>query len=196
MKRLAVVIACVSVPCILAAAGGGGNDVTEPSSYAVEIPAFRTASYDEADTAVNEAVQARGAVIDNLLIQLRDPALPNEAKVHIVYVLGQWRADKAVTALVDMIDLMAVRVDPKLAPGRWGLHPAQEALARIGRPSVTLILKKLGGENNELRRRLMCMVLIDVEGKGIAALRVQKVLEATDDPAQRANLEAALTELR
>jgi hypothetical protein len=160
--------------------------------YAVKIPDFRTQAAEETNKAVDQIVKAYREIVADVLGQLRDGNLANEGKVHAIYVLGQLRATAAVTVLIEDIDLKASKFDPKVGLGRWGSYPAQEALSKIGNPAVNMILDRLPGEKDELRRKLMCFVLIDVEGKPFGKLRLKLKYDEETDPAKKKNLELAL----
>jgi len=140
---------------------------------------------------VNQVTESYYKVVDELMRQFYDPGLSDEDRVYVIYLLGELRAHKAISVLIKYIDLKATRNDPKTRIARWGPYPAQEALVKIGRHAVWMILDKLPDEKNELRRRLMSHVIIDVHGRDIGAILIRKRLDLEKDPARWANLEAA-----
>jgi hypothetical protein len=166
--------------------------VSTDKEFSLRIPDLQARPSEKTDQAVDQVVQTYQAAIAHLIDQLRDAGISKPAKVHAVYLLGQLRATAAVTPLLEQIDLKAEQVDPKGGIGRWGLYPAQEALARIGNPAVQMILDVLPREKDELRRKLMCHVLSDVEGTEFAKLLVQMRRDKETDAARKANLELAL----
>ncbi len=173
----------------------GDNTMSNAKEYVTKLPDFRVQSAEETDKAVDQVVKTYHDALANVIGQLRDGNLANEGKVHAIYLLGQLRATASVAVLIDNIDLKARKVDPKGGIGRWGMYPAQEALAKIGNPAVNMILDKLPAEKVELRRKLMCFVLSDVEGKNFSRLLLKLRLEEEKDQAKRGNWERALAVL-
>ena len=112
--------------------------------------------------------------------------------VYAIVLLGQLRAANAVTTLIEHIDFKPARKDTSGGIGRWGPHPAQEALVKIGTPAVNMVLDKLPAENNDLRRQLMCAVISDALGPKVADATLRFRFADEQNPSHRANLEAAI----
>jgi hypothetical protein len=170
----------------------GGNVMSDEKEYVVKIPDFRTQASENMSDTVDQAVKSYREIIDNIMGQLHQGGISNESKTYTVYMLGQLRAVEAVTVLLENIDLKASKVDPKGGIGRWGMYPAQEALSKIGQPAVNMILDKLPTERDELRRKLMCYVISDVEGKDFGKILVKLRIDQEQDPIRKGHLELAL----
>jgi len=166
--------------------------MSDEKEYVVKIPDFRTQLPENVSQTVDQAVKSYHDIIGNIMAQLRQDGLKNESKVYAVYLLGQLKAAQAVTVLLENIDLKASKVDPKGGIGRWGVYPAQEALSKIGQPAVNMILDKLPTERDELRRKLMCSVIADVEGKDFGTMLVKLRSDQEQDPVRKGHLELAL----
>lgn len=160
--------------------------------FVTRIPDLSGPAWSRADSEVDHAVQSYDDVVAHILRQLREAGLPAQGKVYAIYLLGQWRATASVSTLLENISLTAPRSDPRIGIARWGTYPAQEALARIGSPAVNMILDSLPAEQDQLRRKLMCYVIHDVEGKNLGRLILQSRLANESDGGRRANLQAAL----
>lgn len=196
MKLKAIIATIFLIACSV----NSQNQITNPS-HAVLPPDFNKMSYDEANDAVNSEcnlIVARKAkkidaeYVTNLVYQLRQGNLTDDKKVLVIYFLGELRPSdtNSVEVLLEYIDLMATRFDPKTDIQRWGLYPAEEALTKIGKPTVNPILNHLVRETNGLRRHLMCEVLRHAEGEQAAQVQIKQKLADT-----QTNLEAALNEL-
>lgn len=180
-------------------------------------PDISKLSYDEASDAVNsDVMDIMGArvknicheYITNLVNEIRHGNLDDDKKVLALYFLGALHPSdtNSIEVLIEYIDLKASRFDPAISPRRWGEYPAEEALIVIGFPSINPILEHLPTETNELRRHLMCKVLILVEsrkgqvfyrsdGKMTAENQINQKISDESDPVKKANLELALKEL-
>lgn len=173
---------------------------------ATNPPDFINLSYDAASDAVNsEAMAIAGSkwkkicpeYITNLAQDIQSKNLENDKKVLAVYLLGilQPTDTNAIQVLIENISLVATRYDKGFHGMRWGYYPAEEALERVGKPSFPLIFRHLLTETNEPNRRLMCEILVNVEGKEAAQNQIKQKIDSASDSATKANLELALKEL-
>ena len=116
-----------------------------------------------------------------------------------IYLLGYLRLSdtNSIEYLIENIDFQALKLDPKLRFQRWSEYPARDALTRIGKPVVNLILHRLETEASEPRRRLIYSVLCSqqVLGRAAALDQLKERSSAGSDSGSRANLELALKEL-
>jgi len=125
-----------------------------------------------------------------------------------VWLLGELDPTNmnSVEVFIEHIDLKASKIDPKFGFPRWGLYPAKDALLKSGKVAVIPLMTHLANEANELRRQLMCEVLVEIEGwnkpdfdkaKGqkIVETQIKEKLASESDPAKRTNLELALKEV-
>jgi len=208
-------VACCTFYLLVTAFGLQNQDWM--NSCATNPPDFSKLSYAEADKAASEEYNSIGIgqkkicpeYIPNLVNQLRNGQLNSDEKVLAVWLLGVLRpADtNSLAILIEYIDLKATKFDFKTRLPRWGDYPAEEALIGIGKPAVSPILQHLPSETKELRRHLMCEVLIRVEGrkgevfneaegKVAAQNQIKQLIAAETDSTKRANLQAALKELQ
>lgn len=192
--RILIIVSLIGVCCLagglILAAEDGDVKNTE---YPLALPPFDAVPTNDADKAANDALKAYNNAIKNLRIQLQE-SKTNAGKTYSIYLLGGLRAKGAAGDLVKIIDFKAEHVDLKSRIGRWGLYPAQGALSKIGSPSVEPIVKTLGKEVNETRRKLMLMVLIDVLDKDVAQFVLQKASKAATE-AEKPLYEKATTML-
>lgn len=195
----------------------GAQNFSHHFICATNPPDFGNLSSQEADKAVmledtdillHKTKTVCAEYFTNLVDQIRRGKLKNENEVLAIWLLGELRPrdTNSIETLIDIIDFKALKFDPATRVSRWGSYPAQEALIRIGTPVVNPVLQHLRGESNELRRHLMCDVLIQVEGKkgthfnasdgkAIARVQIKQQADAESDPTKHRNLEAALKEL-
>ena len=171
---------------------GGDNVMANDKQYLIKLPDFRAPPSEDMSYAVDKVIESYDSIAASILEQLRDHQLSNEGKVYAIYLLGRLRANPAVPILLDNIAFKATKVDPKGGIGRWGMYPAQEALVRIGTPAVNMILDRLPTEREEIRRKLMCSVISDVEGKTFGKLVIKIRYDEESDPANKENLQLAL----
>lgn len=190
MKADQALLLCTCVPFIIGITLCG-EGAPKPKEFPMTVPDFAATPGEELDEAVNRVAQSYHGAALELVRQLRKGGLPNDRTVYLVYLLGQLRAVYAVTILIDNIHLEAEKVDPKDRIGRWGPYPAQQALARIGKPAVNMILDRIGKENSELRRKLMCLVICDVDGNEIGRLLLRARLDKASG-VEKNNLDLAL----
>jgi hypothetical protein len=127
-------------------------------------PDFGKMSYQMAGQVVNDELRKKlcPEYIKNLVNEIRQGDMGGN-KAPAIYLLGELRPhdEDSIEVLIENIDLKSPP-NPLLAPLRWGEYPAEEALVKIGDPTVIPILNHLPTENSELRRQLMCDVLKQV----------------------------------
>lgn len=166
--------------------------------------------YEVDSILVTKTKKINGQYIADLVHQLRDVRLSNDKKVFVIYLLGELSPPGAssIEALIEYIDLKATKLEPKgrISVQLWGEYPAEEALIKMGLPTVNPILNHLAIEKDTLRRHLMCEVLIRVEGKKglnfnaaegkhVAEDQIKEKLAQESNPERRANLQAVIQEL-
>ena len=149
---------------------------------------------ETADAAVNKILALRDMQIKTLVRVLDDETLPQGSRVRAVWGLGQLRASQTTPALLRHIDLEAVDYDLKIKIARWNRYPVTGALTAIGRPVLSQLMGKLTRENSELRRRLMCIVLHDLEGSDCGRVRLRDATRYVTNDVEQANLDAAVAE--
>ncbi|MCP4250651.1 MAG: hypothetical protein GY778_26720 [bacterium] len=167
--------------------------MADQREHTITLPGFGPGPSEEISAAVNSAVESHMGLMVDLRSELERDGLADEGKVYAIYLAGELRAVPCVTDLVERIDFKAPFVDPKIAHGRWGMYPAQEALVKIGQPAVNMILDVLPDEADPARRDLMCRVLADVDGPDVAQFILERVHAAESDQRKERNLQAALS---
>src|ERR1035437_772729 len=127
----------------------------------------KMASYKEMNAALDIVMDlkpnATPEYVSNLVYQIKQNDVLDGAKAYSIFLLGELRTTNttAIEILIEKIDLKAPRQLALRLP-LWGKYPAEEALAKIGKPVVNPILTYLPNETNQLRRQLMCVVLKQV----------------------------------
>lgn len=162
------------------------------TEFVTKIPDLGAPASKIMSSEIDLAAQSYNDVVAYLLRQLRQAGVSADGKVYAVYLLGQWRAAAAVSTLIENISMTAPQSDPRLGIARWGTYPAQEALSRIGSPAVNMIVEKLPTEQGQLRRKLMCSVIYDVEGKTTGQLILQSKIADEGPGTRKINLQEAL----
>jgi hypothetical protein len=123
----------------------------------------------------------------------------HDAKHLAMILLGDLRAAEAVPVLIENLEYRV----PRFEGGSFGrfaavrgsaMHPATEALVKIGMPAVEPVVEKLAGLSEDcVARRLGVLVLDEILGRRLARARLQMVIEEGDkalaeSPAQRGAL--------
>ncbi|MGI8965784.1 MAG: hypothetical protein ACR2H1_06805 [Limisphaerales bacterium] len=174
----------------------GQNAQPQNPDIIAEVINLKKMSYTEASRTVDQILDQTRLIVLTLLDEIRGGS--PDVKLCAIYLLGEIRPRdiNSIEVLLKNIDFKAHRVDPRFGIGRWGLYPSQEALGKIGLPTVGPILEKwLPNEDNESRQRLMCAVLVDVEGVEFGQLRLRKAIGAQKDAKKKERLESALKAL-
>lgn len=118
----------------------------------------------------------------------------------VIHVLGCMRASDAVPGILRQIELTvpwpgANGFHP-LAGNQWGFHPAVRALIQIGLPSVKAILKDLPHEKDQVRRRLMGSVMLNVCGSRLAKFMLAQAITTQKTAAARKRIRSALNHVQ
>jgi hypothetical protein len=100
-----------------------------------------------------------------------------------IILLGELRATKAITVLLDNIEY----INPDLTyvgslPGIGQLYKAAESLSKIGIPAVEPTIEKLGiYEPNSTGSNICCWILKEILGEKLARYKLQLTIEETKD---------------
>jgi hypothetical protein len=113
-----------------------------------------------------------------------------------VYLLGEMRAEMAVSHIVDRIELRGLDTAER---SLQSMYPCYAALVRIGKPSSLECLKRLASEKFVEsgkgilgRSELLIKVMREVEGDDVARFMLQNAIDKEQDKDKKANLTAAL----
>ena len=198
-----IFLLCLAITAYRAEAQDSPNNsgcVTNPPNYgSLSYADADKATDSEANLIVSEKVKKIcPEYITNLVKQLRYGHLTTDNKVLAIYLLGELQPSDtdAIEVLIELIDLKATKSEPPGRPPRWPEYPAEGALMTIGMPAANPILNHLPTETKNLRRHLLCEALKHIEGKEPAEDHIKQQLSTETDPKRRANLEAALKELK
>lgn len=221
MKAKQLYVIFVLIPMLLAGCTSGQH---QSQDLILELPKIDPStnhptnisklSYGEARDVISFELDAKinnvsTEYISNLVSQIRYGSLGKEKKILLIFLLGQLHPSdtNSIEVLIENIDLMAEKTDTYSMP-MWaeGDYPAEGALMTIEKPSIPHVLEHLRTENNELRRHLMCGVLVvlnshngqvfnEADGKTTAQNQVKQMIAEESDQAKKANLELALKEL-
>ena len=121
----------------------------------------------------------------------------NQVKCMAAYLLGLKRYEGAVSSLSEQITLQ----DEKYSELHnslwfWDQYPALEALVRIGKPSTPAMVTNIEASDDKLVRELSLKAIRAIEGVEIAQFILERAIAKQENPAKKANLEAALVELQ
>lgn len=107
----------------------------------------------------------------------------HDAKHLAMILLGDLRAAEAVPILLENLEYRVPRFTGYTS-GRFAavrgsaMHPATEALVKIGMPAVEPLVEKLAGLSEDgVARRLGVLVLDEILGRRLARARLQKAIE-------------------
>jgi len=117
----------------------------------------------------------------------------HDAKHLAMILLGDLRAAEAVPVLLENLEYRVPRFTDggyaqTMAVKGSGMHPATEALVKIGMPAVEPLVEKLAGVSEDcVARRLGVLVLDDILGRRLTRARLQKAIawaekSAAEDP--------------
>ena len=188
--KMAMTGLCVLVLCAWGISLLGGEKAVS-RDYKIRVDRFVSLSEKKSDQASEHILKTRADIAHDLMAQLRDNSSV-EAKVYLIYLLGELRYGRAANLLTDHIDLKAPRLDVASAIRRWGPYPAADALTSIGAPAIGEISSRLPKDQTDLRRKLMVGVIWDIKGDKCGRILLEGALaEQTTDPA-KANLKASL----
>ncbi|MHC4529568.1 MAG: hypothetical protein ACYS29_16970, partial [Planctomycetota bacterium] len=74
----------------------------------------------------------------------------------------------------------------------WDRYPVVEALIKIGKPSVRVMIHNIVSSNDKKVRDLSAKVIRYIEGREIGRIVLEKAAERQTDPAKKARLKGAL----
>jgi len=152
------------------------------------------ASSKEVEQIASQLSGERAELERQLILQLT-AAKSKHHKIVVVYLLGLYRMDRAVRNLADLITLEA-EVAPQGKESLWDVHPAVEALARIGSPAVPVMLEKIQTSRDKQEAELCVVVLRTVLGRSLARHALADAIAEQADAAKLKQLRTALESLK
>ena len=110
------------------------------------------------------------------------------------FLLGLYRYAEATDSLANLIVMEDAGRNEKRQSREslWGEYPAVEALIRIGKPSVSAMLRNLESSEDEHVRGLSARVIYYVEGPKLAKIVVENAVNEQKDPIKKKLLESSL----
>jgi hypothetical protein len=169
----------------------GGEKVVS-REYKIRVDQFDGLSEKKSDQACEQILKTYADITADLMAQLQQKSSSDEAKVYLIYLLGELRDVGAVPLLADHIDLKAPRLDPALRKARWGPYPAADALTRIGNLAVRQLISRMPKELTKLQRKLMITVIWDVYGEKCGRVVLEETLAKQTTDAGKANMKISL----
>jgi hypothetical protein len=146
----------------------------------VDFSALGSGNRASAYAILDPLTKARGDLESQLVGELRANRANGYTKIAAAYLCGLYRAERTAPDLAAIIDLRDDRRDDPGTIGFWGEYPVQDALIRIGLPSVPPLVKNLATSDKELVRSLSISTLDHILGKRLARCALE---EAASDPA-------------
>lgn len=167
------------------------------TSYEFALPEYRTMPEDKADEMTMAILKTYYASTSELIRQLHGRNMPNMAKVKIIYLLGELRVLVATGVLIENINLTAERMDPKTRFPRWGRHPAQEALVKIGPYASQMIMNIIASPKfDEAKVDGYAAVLVGIESPRYALMKLQDWGAEAKDETLRGQCEAVAARVK
>jgi len=157
----------------------------------IRVDQFGGLSEKQSNEACEQILKTHADLTADLMAQLQRK-LSDEAKVYLIYLLGELRDPRAANLLTIHIDLKAPRLDPAVAIGRWSQYPAADALTKIGALGVREVSSWLPKDQTALRRKLMISVIWDVQGEKCGRILLEDALARQTTDAGKANMRASL----
>ena len=167
------------------------------TSYEFALPEYRTMPEDKADEMTMAILKTYSAATSELIRQLHERNMPNMAKVKIIYLLGELRVLAATDVLIENINLTAERMDPKTRIAKWGRHPAQEALIKIGPYASRMIMNIIASPKfDEAKVDGYAAVLVEIESPRYALMKFQDRCVGAKDETLRGQCEAVAARVK
>ncbi len=140
-------------------------------AYTIRVPRFAEHYDGNTGEVALDSIRTYRAIVADLIGQAREMRhRPGDQDIQ--NMLGWFRAEAAVPMLLSEIDdepgvsMTGVKLDL--------VSPASSHLVSIGNPAVKPIIKELGVETSDTRRKLMVRVLRDVLGDDVADFALQR----------------------
>lgn len=179
------------------------------------VPDFHGASDAKIVALRNGVEEQQDFIRRTLLEQLQDEHLSPLARMETISLLGSFRGDEVVDALIQNMNFVAVPRpdDSPIGAGRVGGFLARHVLARIGLPAEEEILRIIGSRqatdaqakaNPALRAygfepskvEGFADVLTRIEGNYYSVLKLQNAQRKAATPAIKAQFQAVIKQIR
>ncbi len=155
------------------------------------IEALKTGGWTQRAEAIQALSQTRQDVISALL-PIMDGTFSADVKRDVAKVLGEYRAVEAVDILVRNLDL---ELEPRILKGlikHADLYPISQALSKIGKPAIPALLARIAETDNFALIARCAKVCVEIEGREVAELVVNRHLEKVPTSEAKQRLKQAL----
>ena len=159
-----------------------------------DLTAYAKTTRAELVDSLTRLSQERSDLESTLVVAL-DGEQPAHLRIAAAYLLGRYRMEGGTTALARVIALRDEIAATEINNRRslWGEYPAADALAKIGRASVSPVLHNLAHSDDAKVRELSASVLRVVLGAdGARSAILNAIADALPDQASASRLKAAL----
>lgn len=138
----------------------------------------------------NRIRQERATLIAQLIQDAREQDQGWYGAKHLaILLLGDLRAEEAVSVLIENVDYKQVKHLGGSIPSLQQQYPAVESLIKIGLPAISLIEKSLASAELTIgERENFIHIYLNVLGPQLAVIKLRMAASATKDDASRANL--------
>lgn len=154
----------------------------------VRLLAIGSKERTDANPLVDALAKKQSDSVKCLIEILQDETNANMKRIVAVRMLRILRAPEAVEPLIKWITLFPDIIDERTPEI---VSPCVYALINIGKPAATAAIDHLTKENDEYRRKLLCEVLLKVEGNKTALFLLDEKKKGTGNPDAKANLNLA-----
>jgi hypothetical protein len=168
---------------------------TEKTIEAEDLPTLadkleQAKSVEEMDRLARSAAEQRDLFVGRLIVLLRTSNLV-DAKVRACYLLGEFKAERAVFEVIKNIGLTVERGDTDKIP-LWSRHPCVDALSHIGKPAERVLIRFIASNEKKDLQALALDALVYINGfkrtpsiledalqdaSGLEATRLRQALE-------------------
>ena len=193
MVRFGIVMLALGLASVLPVQGME-PDGQEKDLVALGIRLGEASSAKEMDVLARSAAEQRSLFVGRL-IKLLQTSGSKDAKIRACYLLGEFRAERAVDEVLKHIDLKAEAQEDAGKISLWSLYPCVDALSHIGKPAEKAILELISTSDKKESRDLALRALVHIEGRKVARVILEEQLSrASAGAADR--LKAALKDFK
>jgi hypothetical protein len=150
-------------------------------------------SAEEMDRLARSAAEQRDLFAGRLIMLLRT-SNSIDLKVRACYLVGEFRAERAVNEVIKNIGLTVERGDTDRIP-LWSRHPCVDALAYIGKPAERTLLQFIAGNDKKELQALALEALVYINGFKHTPSILEDALQGASS-LEGTRLRQALEELR
>lgn len=182
---------CAMVVGVAAVGFARMDEDARPTGRRDQIAGIAHLSTKERMELIDELSRERGEIQRDLIRELRHTT-SEEIKITAAFLLGIYRMEEAVRHLAEVITLESKQDELYKRLPLWSRYPVVEALIRIGKPSVRVMIQNIASSDDKKVRELSAKVIRYVEGREIGRIVLEKAAEKQTDPAKKARLKGAL----